>query len=168
MSFLTHKDYLAQISQEDLDTILEENPVLGEVPTDSEEDPEEDPEPAPEPEPSILELAERSAEAEVASYLRGRFDMEAAFALAGSARNAQLVMIMVDVTLWHLLPRVTFRMVSEIRETRYKAALKWLELAQNAKSNPDLPRYPTGSGSTPQAHRLFRVGSQPARSHSFN
>ncbi|HEX8350430.1 MAG TPA: hypothetical protein VF598_10750, partial [Hymenobacter sp.] len=91
-----------------------------------------------------------------------------AFALAGSARNAQLVMIMVDVTLWHLLPRVTFRMVSEIRETRYKAALKWLELAQNAKSNPDLPRYPTGSGSTPQAHRLFRVGSQPARSHSFN
>lgn len=168
MSFLTHKDYLAQISQDDLDTLLEEQPVPGELPTEPEEDdPLEDPEPAPEPEPTTLELAERTAEDEVASYLRGRFDMEAAYSLTGRARNAQLVMILVDVTLWHLMPRVAFRMVPEIRETRYKAAIAWLTKAQDGKSNPDLPKYTATSSGSTQRNNLFRYGSQPARSHSF-
>ncbi|GAA4354102.1 hypothetical protein GCM10023185_15430 [Hymenobacter saemangeumensis] len=166
MLFLTPNDFLGQISREDLDTLLEEQPQPEPEPVDPEVEPTGD-EPAPEPEPTIIELAERNAMAEVASYLRGRYDMEAAFSLSGMLRNAQLVMIVVDVALWHLLPRVTFRMVSEVRETRYNAALKWLKLAQDGKSNPDLPRYAPSSGTSTQRNNLFRYGSQPARSHNF-
>lgn len=173
MSFLTDNDYLAQISREDLATLVEDSVVLEPEPTtfiDLDGDGLDDltGEPEPEPLPTIRELAERNAQAEVASYLRGRYDMEAAYDLAGSARNAQLVMILVDVALWNLMPRVTFRMVSEVRESRYKAALAWLKLAEAGKSNPDLPKYTTSTtGGSTQRGTIFRFGSQPARSHSF-
>ncbi|WP_400192804.1 phage protein Gp36 family protein [Hymenobacter sp. B81] len=141
MAFLTDEDYLAQIDQDDLRDLTE---------ADS----------------TIRELAERNALSEVAGYLRGRFDMEAAYAQQGEDRNGQLVMTVVDVTLWHLMPRVTFRNVAEVRETRYKAALAWLKQVESGRGNPDLPRYGT-TDAPGQAHRLFRYGSQQARSHEF-
>lgn len=160
MAFLTIDDYLAQIDQADLLSISQAG-------TSAQDEPAPNPAPAPDPDPTatIRARAEANALAEVASYLRGRFDMEAAFALEGAARNNQLVMICVDVAIWHMAPRVAFRNVSEVREVRYNAAIKWLTMAQSGKSNPDLPLYPVDAAA-PQKH-TFKWGSQPARTQSF-
>jgi phage gp36-like protein len=158
MAFLTREDYLAQIDSTDLEALS-----MADSPTQDEAPVEVDPE-AP-PVASIREVAERNALDEVASYLRGRFDMVAAYALAGQARSQQLVMICVDVAIWHMCPRVAFRNVSEVREKRYLAAIKWLTMAQTGKSNPDLPLYAVDA-LAPQKH-TFKWGSQPARSQDY-
>ncbi len=159
MGFITDDDYLAQIDQADLLALSRtDSPQL--------DDPDGPP-PAPggPPAPTVRARAEANALSEVASYLRGRFDMVAAYALAGDARNQQLVMICVDVAIWHMVPRVAFRNVSEVRETRYNAAIKWLTMAQKGMSNPDLPLYPVDEAA-PQKHTV-RWGSNPARSQDF-
>lgn len=79
------------------------------------------------------------AQEEVASYLRSRFNVTAAFAKEGSERNAQLVMIMCDVALYHLVAWLPRRIGFEIRETRYNNAIDWLKNVQSGKATPDLP-----------------------------
>lgn len=159
MPFLTDDDYLAQIDAADLD-------ALSRADSPQPDDPAPGPPPTVPTPSTVRDVAERNALSEVASYLRGRFDMNAAYAAAGPERNAQLVMLCVDVAIWHLVPRVAFRMVSEVRETRYNAAIKWLTAAQNGKSNPDLPLYPTDPAA-PQRHSRFGWGSNPARPLDF-
>ena len=151
MSFLSETDYRSQISQRDLQALTSLD--------DLEATPEE-------VATALREEAEELAMTEIASYLRGRFDMDAAFTAQGTARNKQLVMMVVDVTIWNLSSKVAFANVSEIRETRYKAAIKWLERAERGMSNPNLPRYPLDPAK-PNTRKLFRFGSNPARSQSF-
>lgn len=160
MAFLTDDDYLAQIDQADL-------LALSRADSPQQDEPD-DPAPLPPalPVATIRARAEANALSEVASYLRGRYDMAAAYALAGDARNQQLVMICVDVAIWNMAPRVAFRNVSEIRQVRYEAAIKWLTMAQKGLSNPDLPAYAVDE-TAPQAHSIFRWGSNPTRSQDF-
>lgn len=151
MSFLSIFDYRSAISARDLQALTQLD--------DGEITPQE-------VATSLREEAEEQAMTEVASYLRGRFDMDAAFAAVDSARNKQLVMIVVDVTIWNLSSKVAFANVSEIRELRYKSAISWLKMAERGQSNPDLPRY-AADPEKPNTRKLFRFGSNPARSQSF-
>ncbi|MBD2769714.1 DUF1320 family protein [Hymenobacter sp. BT664] len=169
MSFIKLSDYSASITARDLQSLLsidEPDPTLEPLPEDQDDDGDPDPDPAPAPAVSLREEAEANAMTEVASYLRGRYDMEVAFAATGTARNKQLVRLVVDVALWNLCPRVAFANVSEIRETRYKAAIAWLTMAQRGLSNPDLPAY-APDPEKPQGRMRFRYGSNPRRSQSF-
>lgn len=86
-----------------------------------------------------LERAEIYAIEEISSYLRGRYNMPAAYAATGLGRNAQLVMLTADVALYHLIAWLPKRMGFEIRETRYKRAIEYLENVQAGKASPDLP-----------------------------
>lgn len=76
---------------------------------------------------------------EVASYLRSRYDVNKAFSKEGSERNQQLVMIVCDVALYHLVAWLPKRIGFEIRETRYNNAISWLKDVQSGKATPDLP-----------------------------
>lgn len=86
-----------------------------------------------------LARAEKYAIEEVSSYLRGRYDIAQAFDLMGEERNPQLVMITCDIALYHLVAWLPKRIGFEIRETRYKRAIVWLESVQNGKATPNLP-----------------------------
>lgn len=76
---------------------------------------------------------------EVSSYLRSRYDTDAAFSATGEERNAQLVMITADVALYHLVSWLPKRIGFEIRELRYNRAVEWLKDVQAGKSSPALP-----------------------------
>ena len=76
---------------------------------------------------------------EVSSYLRSRYDVNKAFSKEGSERNQQLVMIVCDVALYHLVAWLPKRIGFEIRETRYNNAISWLKDVQSGKATPDLP-----------------------------
>lgn len=75
---------------------------------------------------------------EVASYLRSRYDVDKAFSKEGNERNPQLVMILCDVALYHLVAWLPKRIGFEIRETRYNNAISWLKDVQSGKATPDL------------------------------
>ena len=62
--------------------------------------------------------------------------MPAAYAAAGLERNSQLVMLTADVALYHLIAWLPKRMGFEIRETRYKRAIEYLEDVQAGKASP--------------------------------
>jgi hypothetical protein len=176
MSFIVLNDYRAVIALRDLQALArldEPSPELEDLPEDQDDDdldgsPDPAPFPAPAPMPamSLRFEAEQNAMATAAGYLRGRFDAEAALAARGTARNRQLVEAVVDLAIWNLTPRVDFANVSEIRETRYKAAIQWLTMVQRGLSNPDLPAY-AANADQPQARLRFRYGSNPRRSHNF-
>ncbi|MBR3565339.1 MAG: DUF1320 family protein [Paludibacteraceae bacterium] len=78
------------------------------------------------------------AKEEVASYLRSRYDVDKAFSKEGNDRNPQLVMILCDVALYHLVAWLPKRIGFEIRETRYNNAISWLKDVQSGKATPDL------------------------------
>ncbi|HOI32700.1 MAG: DUF1320 family protein [Bacteroidales bacterium] len=114
MSFLTTEDYKAVSDEQTLQVIQQSD------------------------EPN-RQRAEKYAIEEISAYLRGRYDMQAAFATTGNERNAQLVMITADIALYHLIAWLPKRMGFEIRELRYKRAIEFLEAVQAGKASPDLP-----------------------------
>ena len=75
---------------------------------------------------------------EVASYLRSRYDMDKAYSRVGAERNSQLVMILCDVALYHMVAWLPKRIGFEIRETRYNNAISWLKDVQPGKATPAL------------------------------
>lgn len=90
-------------------------------------------------EPDVVAQAEREAVEEICGYLRPKYDVEAVFAAEGAARNAHIVMICADMALYHMVASQPQRMGYEIRETRYRRAVKWLEDVASGKVVPDLP-----------------------------
>lgn len=78
------------------------------------------------------------AQEEVSSYLRSRYDVVKTFQKEGDERNAQLVMIVCDVALYHLVAWLPKRIGFEIRETRYNNAISWLKDVQAGRATPDL------------------------------
>ena len=84
-----------------------------------------------------LDKAEAYAIEEVSSYLRSRYDIDKA--LSETNRNAQLVMILCDIALYHLISWLPKRIGFEIREIRYKSAIAWLKDVAKGNASPNIP-----------------------------
>jgi phage gp36-like protein len=109
--------------------------------------------------------AENYAIEEISSYLRGRYNMTSAFEASGENRNQQLVMIAVDIALYHLIAWLPKRIGFEIREIRYKRAIEWLESVQSGKASPDLPPLTDESGT--DIGNPIKYGSLPASKYDY-
>jgi phage gp36-like protein len=118
MAFLTDDDYKDQVKDNVLATIIENTS-------------------------SLRTKAELKAQAQLTSALNMRYDVPAVFAAAGDARNAEVVMYMVDVVLYHLHSRLNPGQVPELRKERYQDALDWMKMVASGKLEPDLPK-PSG------------------------
>ena len=121
--FLTEEDYKAVVDNRALDVINQ---------SDS----------------TNRERAENYAIEEMKGYLKAAkakntgvypYDIDAAFAATGNNRNPQLVMYACDIALYHLISWLPQRLGFEIRETRYKRAIEWLENVQSGKIILDIP-----------------------------
>ena len=86
---------------------------------------------------SIIDELSAEAVEEVKSYLNARYDVAAIFAAAGPARNKTILMYCKDIGLYHIYSIFTFREIPEIRVTRYKKAIHWLEQVCEQKINPE-------------------------------
>jgi len=114
---------------------------------------------------TIWSSAELQAEEEITGYLRNRFDVPEIFNKVGTDRNPRLVMLMVDVSLYHVHSRIAPRNIPEIREVRYEQAIDWLKAVNKGTVVPDLPTRPdTINGG---ALSDLRLGSNPKLNHSF-
>lgn len=104
-NFITIDDYSASIHTEILDSVTRSDDA-------------------------VVEICEDRAIAEMKGYLSGRYDTQAAFAATGGDRHQLLLMMAVDIAVYHIFCIHNPRNISKIREERYKRAVEWLKSVQ--------------------------------------
>ena len=106
--------------------------------------------------------AEQVAMEEVAGYLRPKYDTAAIYAAQGAERNRQVVMVVADVALYHMVSALPQKMGSEVRRERYQQALRWLEGVAAGRIIPDLPQQGDAEGN-PVSITFKAQSEQPLR-----
>ncbi len=86
-----------------------------------------------------LMIAERMAIDQIKQYISGRYDVASMFAATGNQRDHFLVMIVVDMTLYHLWSKRAPGKISEIRSQRYQDALDWVRSVGEGTIKASLP-----------------------------
>lgn len=105
-NFINIRDYDASIHREILDSLLK-----GDAQAD----------------PSIIEICEDRAVAEMKSYLGHFYDTEKIFSQRGTDRHPLILMMALDIAIYHIFTLHNPYKISEIRKDRYERAVKWLE-----------------------------------------
>ena len=110
------------------------------------------------------ENAEAIAIEEVSGFLRNRYDVTTIFAAektdTSDPRNKQMVMLVCDIALYHLVSSRPAKQGLEIRKERYDNAIKTLTSIQAGKLQPDLPTI-VGPDGEEDFNNPIRFGSQP-------
>jgi len=76
---------------------------------------------------------------EVRSYMRTRYRINQEFLKTGDDRNDYIMLIVIDLTLYHLFSMLAPRMGMETKKERYDAAIRWLKDVRDGKSDPGIP-----------------------------
>lgn len=103
-------------------------------------------------------------------------DPEAAASLYWSKtddRNKQIVMYLIDITLFHLHSSINPRNIPELRRQRYNGddpketggAIGWLKNVNKGMLNPNLPTYDDSTGT--DLNNPIRFGSKPKMNNSY-
>lgn len=113
--------------------------------------------------PSLWTASELQAQEEITGYLRNRFDVADIFSKINNDRNPRIVILMVDIVLYHIHSRIAPRNIPEIREVRYEQAIEWLKAVNKGTIVPDLPMLddPINGGSLSE----LKLGSNPKLNH---
>ena len=121
--FITLEDYDASIHREILDALLRHDSDV----SDS----------------AIVEICEDRAIEEMRCYLSKYYDCDAIFSATGSDRNPLILMMAVDIAVYHIFCQHNPYKMSEIRKERYNRAVEWLKAVAAANITIDgAPRLP--------------------------
>ncbi len=83
--------------------------------------------------PAIVEICEDRAITEMKGYLQARYDCDAIFNATGIDRNQLVLMMAIDISLYHILCVHNPQNLSTMRQARYDRAMKWLEKVSENK-----------------------------------
>lgn len=120
--FLTTEDYTALIRNEIKDILLENYSE------------------------AKLRVAQQMAIDQVKNYLSGRYDVAEIFSKEGTERNAHIVMLTLDCTLYHLYTSTVPKRMPEIRSVRYQDAIDWLKAVGSGEISANLPLIKSQNG----------------------
>ena len=87
--------------------------------------------------------AERFAVSQIRKYIGGRYDCDTIFSATGDDRDDYIIMITIDITLYHLWSKKAPKSVPEHRKIRYNDALDWLTNVGSGEMPTDLPQLST-------------------------
>lgn len=119
--FILESDYDATIHKEILDALLRH---------ESDQSDEE-----------IVEICEDRAIAEMRGYLDKFYDVDAIFAARGADRNQLVLMMAIDIAVYHIFCQHNPYKMSQIRKDRYDRAVEWLKAVAAGKVTiADAPR----------------------------
>ena len=76
---------------------------------------------------AIIEICEDRAIAEMRGYLSARYDVDAIFSAEGDARNQLVLMMAIDIAVYHIFSIHNPQKMSQIRKDRYERAVEWLK-----------------------------------------
>lgn len=118
MDFLTENDFDVQVRQEILSLLdgSDEKTAVG--------------------------LATRMATDQITQYIGGKYDCTTIFSQTGDDRDHFIVMITIDILLYHLWAKRAPRKIPEYRSTRYQDALDWLKAVGSGEMQSALPQLP--------------------------
>ena len=112
-----------------------------------------------------MEICEDRTLAEMRGYLSRRYDCDRLFAATGRERNQLVLMMAVDITVYHIFCIHNPRNMSSVRKDRYDRAKEWLEAVADGNISID------GAPLLPQEERRTRSGfiikSNRKRSNHF-
>lgn len=112
---------------------------------------------------SIIEICEDRAVAEMRAYLAKRYDCDAIFNATGTARHQLILMMAIDIAIYHIFCIHNPQKLSQIRKDRYERALEWLKAVANEDISIDgAPLLPEEDRAA-KAPLMFR--SNPKRSN---
>lgn len=122
-NFITPSDYDASIHREILDSLTRSDSASQDV--------------------QIIEICEDRAIAEMKSYLNKSYDVEAIFSATGNDRNQLILMMAIDIAVYHIFCQHNPYKVSDIRKARYERAIEWLKgVMKGDITIADAPRLP--------------------------
>lgn len=104
-----------------------------------------------------LQVAERMAVAQIRNHLSGRYDCDLVFTQHTEdpdTRDQYIVMLVIDLALYHLWSKEAANNIPKHRELRYNDALEWLKAVQNGQS-ADLPELTNNDGDSVGMIRIW-------------
>ncbi len=107
--FITPEDYDASIHREILDALTRNDDTL-------------------------VEICEDRAVSEMRGYLSARYDTDTLFSAEGSARHPLVLMMALDITVYHLFCIHNPQKLSQVREDRYERAVECCARWRSARS----------------------------------
>ena len=75
---------------------------------------------------SLVEICEDRAIAEMRCYLSKRYDCDAIFSASGGDRNQLILMMVIDIAVYHIFCIHNPQKLSQIRKDRYERAVEWM------------------------------------------
>ena len=75
---------------------------------------------------SLVERCEDRAIAEMRCYLSKRYDCDAIFSASGEDRNQLILMMVIDIAVYHIFCIHNPQKLSQIRKDRYERAVEWM------------------------------------------
>lgn len=111
----------------------------------------------------IVEICEDRAIAEMKGYLSGRYDVNAIFSATGENRHQLVLMMAIDIAIYHLFSISNPRMMSDIRKDRYERAVQWLKDAQ--KGNFVIEGLPAATAEVKKNSDQYVILSDPKRNN---
>lgn len=111
-NFITLQDYDASIHRDILDALIREDET-------------------------IIEIVEDRAVSEMKGYLARRYDTEAIFSATGDTRNQLVLMLALDMTIYHIFCIHNPLKLSAMRRERYERAIDFLKYVARGKANID-------------------------------
>lgn len=100
--FIDLKDYDASIHKEILDALTREDDT-------------------------VIEICEDRAIAEMRCYLSKRYDCDKIFSVVGDKRNQLILMMAIDIAVYHIFCIHNPRNLSQVRKDRYERAVEWMK-----------------------------------------
>ena len=140
-NFITPSDYDASIHREILDSLTRSDSASQDV--------------------QIIEICEDRAIAEMKGYLNKSYDVEAIFSATGNNRNQLILMMAIDIAVYHIYCQHNPYKMSDIRKVRYDRAIEWLKgVMKGDITIADAPRLPIEEASN---NSPWQILSDPIR-----
>ena len=110
--FIDIKDYDASLHREILDALVRDDETL-------------------------VEICEDRAIAEMRGYLSKRYDCNAIFSTTGKKRNQLILMMVIDIAVYHIFCIHNPQKLSQVRKDRYERAVEWMKAVASEEVSID-------------------------------
>lgn len=114
---------------------------------------------------SLVEICEDRAISEMRCYLSGRYDCDALFSAEGKARHQLVLMMALDIAIYHIFSIHNPVKLSQLRKDRYERAVEWMKAV--ARGDISIVGAPLAPEEVQAAHQSFRIVSNPKRQNHF-
>jgi phage gp36-like protein len=114
---------------------------------------------------AIIEICEDRAVAEMRGYLSRRYDVNAIFSATGDNRNQLVLMMAIDIAIYHVFCIHNPQKLSQVRKDRYERAMEWLK--QVAGEDISIDGAPLLPAEERAANATFLIRSNPKRVNHY-